>query len=164
MRYNYDTIGTRPDAADRWLQKNGIKKANRKIKRNMRKAIEKIRRVEKVKRKDMSKDWHRLLLNNMHDKTLYAAYLCSKSWRKKQNDIKERCNSICEDCRQYAMVDVYHVTYENIGDERLEDLLGLCVACHQKKHPDKKIERKTPPKKAVLLQEGSTGYLDFEGI
>ena len=167
MRYNYSTIGTKPDAADRWLQKNGIK-ANRKIKRNMRKAIERLKRIENVKRRDTSKDWHRLFLSNPHDKKLYEAYLCSKSWRKKQNAIKERCNNVCEDCHQYAMVDVHHITYENIGDERLDELLGLCVACHQRKHPEKKIERKTQPKripcKAVVSQEGAVGYLDFEGF
>lgn len=67
----------------------------------------------------------------------YYEYLCSDQWKEKRKSIIERCNNICENCKSKPVEDVHHLTYERLGNELLEDLLGLCKECHENKHPDK---------------------------
>lgn len=59
-------------------------------------------------------------------------------------DVKDaawrRCDGECEQCgRSVSRSDwtghVHHITYENEGDERLEDVLVLCLRCHNQEHP-----------------------------
>jgi 16S rRNA G966 N2-methylase RsmD len=108
------------DATDKWLAKNAKKKKKHK------------------KQFNEPKDWRKVFLDKPYNKTLYANYLKSKSWFKKRAIIKSRCKNTCEECHVARMNEVHHLTYEHIGDERLYELVGLCEACHKKKHPEKK--------------------------
>jgi len=67
----------------------------------------------------------------------YQEYLHSPQWHEKRKLILNRCNSICEECKSKPVVEIHHLTYERTGNELLEDLIGLCKDCHEKKHPDK---------------------------
>ena len=48
-----------------------------------------------------------------------------------------RANGICERCREYKAIHVYHLTYERVGEENLEDLQALCFDCHDDAHEGK---------------------------
>ena len=37
-------------------------------------------------------------------------------------------------CGKDAQLHVHHCTYANYGEERLEDLIMLCSACHERFH------------------------------
>jgi hypothetical protein len=58
-------------------------------------------------------------------------YYASSEWlytrRQKFNEVGHRC----ERCGRRGLLDVHHVTYENLYDERMEDLQVLCRSCHE---------------------------------
>lgn len=66
--------------------------------------------------------------------TTYQRYIKSTAWRRKRCQVLIRCGSICERCGEWPVVNVHHLTYARLGDERLEDLLGVCFNCHKELH------------------------------
>jgi len=65
----------------------------------------------------------------------YDEYLRSEKWHKKRAMVLERANGLCEGCRLAAPSQVHHLTYRNVGDELLFQLVALCDGCHEKCHP-----------------------------
>lgn len=61
----------------------------------------------------------------------YHEYIASREWALKKNAVRERSGGICERCRKNPHTQTHHLTYERLGDERLEDLLGTCRPCHE---------------------------------
>ena len=61
----------------------------------------------------------------------YTRYIHSAAWKKKANQRLELDNHICCVCGKEA-TEVHHLTYEHFMDEPMEDLVGLCRACHRK--------------------------------
>jgi hypothetical protein len=64
----------------------------------------------------------------------YRAYIASDEWR----DVKRRYRSSklpqkCHVCGSLP-VDLHHKSYKRFGNERLNDLLPLCRACHEAAH------------------------------
>lgn len=66
----------------------------------------------------------------------YAEYLNSPEWKALRSSVMERCEGICEGCRQKTAEDVHHLTYQHIGREFLFELVGLCRSCHTRWHED----------------------------
>ena len=66
--------------------------------------------------------------------TWYNTYLASPQWRKKRAAVLARANGTCEGCRQSPPTQVHHLTYENVGDELLYQLVALCDDCHERAH------------------------------
>lgn len=64
----------------------------------------------------------------------YLAYLKSKEWLARREQVIQRCNNICERCSKFAVAEVHHLTYARICHEDLEDLQGLCECCHDFVH------------------------------
>lgn len=69
----------------------------------------------------------------------YNEYLRSPEWKAKRELVIKRCNGVCEECLEAKVDHVHHLTYVRLGHEKLKDLQGLCKACHQEKHPDRKL-------------------------
>lgn len=70
---------------------------------------------------------------------LYLLYIASKHWRDVRELVKKRAFNRCERCRG-PFQQVHHLTYENLGHENLEDLVGLCDGCHRDAHDLPKLE------------------------
>jgi 5-methylcytosine-specific restriction endonuclease McrA len=67
----------------------------------------------------------------------FAAYRVQPEWQQRRVRALTRARYKCQACtRRDTPLDVHHRTYQNYGDERLEDLLVLCRSCHQKLHSD----------------------------
>lgn len=52
--------------------------------------------------------------------------------------VMKRCGTRCEDCKAKLVTGYFHVhheTYVRFGNELPEDLLVLCLNCHEKRHP-----------------------------
>lgn len=60
----------------------------------------------------------------------YHKYMASRDWALKREAVKERAGNICERCEEAYIANVHHLTYQNLGDEPLHDLQGLCRPCH----------------------------------
>lgn len=60
----------------------------------------------------------------------YHEYLASREWALKKRQVRERSGGLCERCGA-AQEATHHLTYERLGDERLDDLLAVCRPCHE---------------------------------
>lgn len=67
----------------------------------------------------------------------YKKYIKSKEWYELKIDLLQARGCKCEKCNrelQANKLQVHHVTYERLFNERLSDLLVLCGRCHQIEH------------------------------
>tara|TARA_R110002049_G_C9025379_1_gene551637 strand:- start:404 stop:994 length:591 start_codon:yes stop_codon:yes gene_type:complete len=64
----------------------------------------------------------------------YHRYLQTKEWKTIRNKVLKRDNSICKICNENKADDVHHKTYENVFNEKLEDLVSVCRKCHSEIH------------------------------
>lgn len=68
---------------------------------------------------------------------LYTTHLQSEKWARTRRLVLLRANHRCEKCGEATARQVHHLTYEHLGDEPLEDLVAVCIPCHQAIHnPD----------------------------
>ncbi|MCC9000694.1 MAG: hypothetical protein LM522_14595 [Candidatus Contendobacter sp.] len=61
----------------------------------------------------------------------YEEYLHSDLWKEIRKNVIARTKGLCEICNEDLVEEVHHMTYKRIGSESLEDLLGVCSACHK---------------------------------
>lgn len=64
----------------------------------------------------------------------YRDYLRSPRWVAKRHDFLRRIGWTCEHCHVYKVSVVHHLTYDTLGHEAPEDLMGLCHRCHEQLH------------------------------
>lgn len=77
----------------------------------------------------------------------YEQYLRSPQWKAKRAAVLKRAGGKCEECtREYKIrgkgsgymvwpaQEVHHLTYERVGNENLDDLIGLCERHHHAEH------------------------------
>jgi len=60
----------------------------------------------------------------------YEEYLKTPEWAEKRANALQRADYRCQICNSPHSLHVHHRTYENRGDEQLEDLTVLCDDCH----------------------------------
>jgi len=92
------------------------------------------KRTKKPKKEfyTIEKDNFVILMKN-GKKLPYSKYLKTKHWKTTRNKVMKEYNKICFDCMGVA-TQVHHLTYENLGKEKDEDLIPLCNDCHEKRH------------------------------
>lgn len=65
----------------------------------------------------------------------YQEYLKSSRWRELRKKALEYYGHECMECKRTdGVMQVHHITYENMGNESLEDVIILCKSCHYKEH------------------------------
>ena len=67
-------------------------------------------------------------------KRLYSNYLESDEWKEKRSKVRRRARGWCERCKVRRREDVHHLTYQNVGNEKLTELVGVCRKCHEFLH------------------------------
>lgn len=68
-------------------------------------------------------------------RTKYNEYIRSNEWKEKCEKILARDNHECQHCHAHTPdLSVHHKTYENLFNEKDEDLITLCDNCHKKEH------------------------------
>ena len=77
----------------------------------------------------------------------YPRYLASREWRLKRKDVIDANDNLCYRCLSAPIQDVHHVTYERLGHEEPDDLIGLCRPCHEYVS----AERDDDPALAIIL-------------
>lgn len=90
-------------------------------------------------------------------KTIYKKYMASPLWEEKKQLYKK---TSCEICGTTYFLGLHHLTYDNLGQETLEDLATLCKYCHFAFHNDLATKRKLKkPSRAMakLLRRIRTG-------
>jgi hypothetical protein len=66
----------------------------------------------------------------------YAAHMKTAKWQGSRILVIRRCKGICERCHKWPVVNIHHLTYERVGNELPEDLLGVCSRCHRELHKE----------------------------
>jgi 5-methylcytosine-specific restriction endonuclease McrA len=61
----------------------------------------------------------------------YVEYLKSPRWKKKRERSLAFAERRCQICGSRKHLEVHHNTYENLGHEKLRDLIVLCDDCHE---------------------------------
>ena len=84
-------------------------------------------------------------------KLRYDEYLQSKWWTAWSKIYK---GEKCEQCGRKYELNVHHLTYENIGDEKSSDVITLCKRCHIDFHYNQRFVN--PTKKMILKQHQIT--------
>jgi hypothetical protein len=64
----------------------------------------------------------------------YYLYLSSPEWKAKRELVYKRDEYKCQKCLAKDVDDVHHLTYENLGNEKLIDLISVCRDCHIEIH------------------------------
>lgn len=64
----------------------------------------------------------------------YRQYLRSDKWNARRRAALHRANYRCELCSRAKPLQVHHLTYERIFEERPEDLRAVCDRCHKRLH------------------------------
>ena len=67
----------------------------------------------------------------------YLLYLQSNHWKDVRNAAFSRAGFRCGECGDNTEIQVHHLTYDNIGNEKPGDLVVLCRTCHMLKHVEK---------------------------
>lgn len=76
--------------------------------------------------------------NKIEREKKYADYLQSDKWKAIRLKVLKRDNNLCQGCLEATATDVHHITYANLGDELMFELLSLCRDCHfNRVHKDK---------------------------
>lgn len=75
--------------------------------------------------------------------TSYREYLLSKEWKAIAMECKRLAGNKCNRCDSTENLHAHHKTYDNIYNEKQEDLECLCTRCHNKEH-GKKSKRIIP--------------------
>ena len=72
------------------------------------------------------------------DRKTYRRYLKTKRWQKLRFEVLKRSKGKCERCGYETWnpngLDVHHLTYSNVGNEKLDDLIVVCPRCHMELH------------------------------
>lgn len=74
----------------------------------------------------------------------YRRYLRSAAWQRKRAAVILRSKGACERCGLWPVVNVHHLSYRNVGNEPLSDLLGVCSRCHRDLHEKDVAWRQEP--------------------
>jgi len=61
-------------------------------------------------------------------------YLKSPHWYAVRAQKIKEAGGKCESCKKSGQLDVHHLSYKNLGHERMNDLQALCRKCHKKRH------------------------------
>ena len=103
----------------------------------------------------------------------YKEYLKTNHWIKKKYELKQKYVPQCRICQATTGLNVHHIRYDNIGDEKLTDLCYLCYKCHTWMHksmssdeintflskgrnkaiPKKKVKKKKTKKKVIVKKK-----------
>lgn len=64
----------------------------------------------------------------------YQAVMQSAGWRRRRQDAIRRAGRRCQECGAGGPLDVHHLTYAHLGDERPGELVAVCEGCHGRLH------------------------------
>jgi len=86
--------------------------------------------------------------SDIQPEVVYKEYLRSKEWYIKRALVLEFCGYKCQLCGSiidglaFNYSHIHHNSYVNLGFEPIEDLLALCIPCHDDYHDRKRQLKK----------------------
>jgi hypothetical protein len=83
----------------------------------------------------------------MTRKEEYHEYLKSPEWKAFRKRVFEHYGKKCAECKRTKHLHIHHKTYENVFNEKLEDVIVLCEIHHAKIHGINIVKPKEKKKK-----------------
>lgn len=129
------------DAESRRERKTTKRRANRlkrKLLKTPRTLEALIQRCKPLKSEHPAEALHRSIIESRRNRKDWYRdiYLRSEHWKLTRKVALAACGGICAECkRPYDTLDVHHLTYRHIFDVMPQDLVAICRACHDRKHP-----------------------------
>ena len=83
----------------------------------------------------------------------YQEYITSEAWQKSTQRLEciKAARNKCQMCGAMFGLEVHHITYNNLGKELPQDLVLLCILCHEHTHKMAgKGAKSYPPIKRVI--------------
>ena len=81
------------------------------------------------------KDFNVLFCDKYKPKNInYMEYIQSEDWKKRRDKKLRKADWKCERCGSGINLCIHHITYDNLGNEPMSDLLVLCKSCHEDIH------------------------------
>lgn len=71
---------------------------------------------------------------SVKNKEEYKVYLDSPHWKAIRKRLYREYEYKCAMCGSPKNLNVHHITYDNLGEEKDEDLTVLCQKCHSELH------------------------------
>lgn len=68
----------------------------------------------------------------------YSLYLDSQKWHDKRKKVLERDKYLCQGCLSNKATQVHHLSYKNVYNEMLFELISVCNKCHETIHNNEK--------------------------
>lgn len=90
----------------------------------------------------------------------YKRYLNTKKWKDKRIELFNIRGEKCEKCGSKNDLHIHHLTYENIFNEKLEDLQILCKFCHKAEHNGRFNKKKDKKTQRDILQKIKEKYMN----
>ncbi len=79
--------------------------------------------------------------SRQYGRRIQNPYAGSKQWRCRRSEVIQRQRFRCHRCQREKRLQVHHLSYEHLGDERPAELVALCVTCHWTVHQDEQQAR-----------------------
>ena len=71
---------------------------------------------------------------NFSKKILHQNHINSDKWKAMRLKVLKRDDYTCRGCLENPATEVHHITYANLGDEFMFELMSLCRECHSRFH------------------------------
>lgn len=84
------------------------------------------------------------------DEVDYYKYLKTTAWENMRQKVFRRDGFKCVVCGEAKNLECHHITYDNLGAEKVSDLVTLCKECHEKTHAGDDVENLIESRRAHL--------------
>ncbi|MGY5851469.1 HNH endonuclease [Salegentibacter sp. F14] len=92
-------------------------------------------RYENFKKENIFLKIEKLFYNTYFSRgAKYREYLKSDKWQEIRKLVLERDDYKCRKCNIKPATAVHHLTYNNVGNEKLSELISICDECHEEIH------------------------------
>lgn len=93
----------------------------------------------------------------------YIRYINSKAWAIRREFAIEKAANKCQLCGRKEELTVHHLNYERFGQENDEDLLVVCVRCHNDLEFTKRDSFCSPLKVLRSIKITEIEYQEYKG-
>ena len=76
---------------------------------------------------------------NFSKKILHQNHINSDKWKAMRLKVLKRDDYTCQGCLENPATEVHHITYANLGDEFMFQLMAICRECHSRFHKKDKL-------------------------
>lgn len=99
--------------------------------------------------------WRAFCMDTNTLKISYDKYINSDEWTNLKDNYFLTHEKICSACGSLSSIDLHHMTYDRLGNEKDIDLIPLCDICHDQYHDIYDRSSITDTKKFVAIKQAS---------